>query len=190
MRWTRESTSVERAVLALEDRRFYAHGGIDWRFIPRIFRQVVTLKRPGGVSTIEQQLVRTLIERRERTVSRKSRELLLAWILAHRVSKKDIIHAYLAYAYMGYRLRGVDAPSRAVFGLDAIDLHEGEAALVASLLVYPVPKAVLQGCAGFPYDSAAGFISDAKRFSPRWARKVRRRMNYGLSIAPKIKQPR
>lgn len=190
LRRTSEFTHVERAIIALEDRRFYAHSGIDWMFIPRVFRQVATLKRPGGVSTIEQQLVRTLIERRERTISRKSRELLLAWILAHRASKRDIIHAYLAYAYMGYRLRGLDAPSRAVFGLDAIELHEEEATLVASLLVYPIPKSVIQGCGGFPYDSYAGFLSDAKRFSPRWARKVQRRINYGLAIAPKIKQPR
>jgi hypothetical protein len=190
LRGTERFTPIERAVLALEDRRFYRHSGIDWFFVPRLLRQLLTLKRPGGVSTIEQQLVRTFLERRERTVSRKSREMTLAWILAHRTSKKDIILAYLSNAYLGYRIRGVDEASHAIFGISAEELSLEQSTLIAAMLVYPLPKAVRHALADSVCSLPEDFLTLAASANSKWTKRVRRRMRYGLSVATKIKQPR
>lgn len=183
-------TPIERAFLALEDRRFYQHSGIDWFFIPRLARQIATFKRPGGVSTIEQQLVRTLLERRERTLSRKSREMILSWILAHRISKKDIILSYMSNAYLGYRLRGVDQVSRFIFNVDAKDLDLDQAMVVSSMLVYPMPKNVRNNIVGGVDVSANEFLFNTAQLNKKWNTRIRRRVRYGLAFASKIKEPR
>jgi len=174
-------TRIEKLTLALEDRWYYSHSGIDWRAVPRVIRQLVNFKRVGGVSTIEQQLIRTVLERRERTIRRKSRELVLAYILSHRMSKRDILRCYLAMAYFGYRLRGCDEVAQIMFSIDAPDLNREQAAFVASLLVYPMPSTVRFGASYlFPISNIDGFLDSASTFAPKWARRVRRRMRYGL----------
>jgi len=188
--WEGDETPLERLTLALEDRWFFEHSGIDFRAIPRVIRQLVTLKRVGGVSTIEQQLVRTLLERRERTVKRKSRELLLAWIISHRLSKRDILRTYLASAYFGYRLRGCDQVSELVFRKAASDLEIDEAAFVASLLVYPLPKSVCEAGEKLglhPVSDIRSYLETVSPTAPRWAKRVLRRLNYGLARLRKSK---
>ncbi len=183
-------TELERLTLALEDRYYLSHSGIDWRAIPRVVRQILSFKRIGGVSTIEQQLVRTVLERRERTLKRKSRELLLAWILSHRMSKRDMLRAYLSMAYFGYRLRGCDEVANYLFSLDAPELNREQAAFVASLLVYPMPSKVSQTGIAFglyPIQNLDGFLSAVTPQSPKWAERVRRRMSYGLAIVRNAK---
>lgn len=87
------TTNIERMTILLEDRRFFSHSGFDTWCIPRIIRRLISLKPVRGISTIEQQLVRTILSRRERTIRRKAREILLAWILTHRKSKREILRA-------------------------------------------------------------------------------------------------
>ena len=177
-------TELERLTLALEDRWYYSHSGIDWRAVPRIGRQILSLKRIGGVSTIEQQLIRTVVERRERTIKRKSRELLLAWILSHRLSKRDTLRSYLAMAYFGYRLRGCEEVAQLLFHTDAPALDIEQAALVASLLVYPIPSTIIFDTYYlYPISKIDVFLQVASTISPKWAARVRRRMRYGISIA-------
>lgn len=188
--WEDDDSELERLTLALEDRWFFEHSGIDLRAVPRVIRQIVSLKRVGGVSTIEQQLVRTLLERRERTLKRKSREMMLAWIISHRMAKRDILRAYLATAYFGYRLRGCDQVSDFVFGKPASDLESEEAAFVASLLVYPLPKVVREfgeASALYPVGDLRSFLKAASPIAPRWGRRVHRRLNYGLARVRKAK---
>lgn len=182
--WADEDTEIEGLTLALEDRWFYAHSGVDLRAIPRVVRQLVTFKRVGGVSTIEQQLVRTLLERRERTIKRKSRELILAWVISHRVPKRDILRTYLSTAYFGYRLRGCDEASDLLFSKPASDLTKSEASFVASLLVYPLPKMVRQFAesrALHPVEDILLYLDAVAPNAPRWSKRVRRRWNYGLA---------
>lgn len=178
-------TEIERLTLLLEDRRFYQHNGFDPWCIPRVVRQALTFKRIGGVSTIEQQLVRTILSRRERTVRRKSREILLAWILTHRKSKREILRSYLSTAYFGYRLRGCDEASRLLFGKNAGDLNSEQAAFIASLLVYPLPKVIILAAACsamLPIAETGTYLRQTAIVAPRWSRRVRRRINYGMAL--------
>jgi hypothetical protein len=188
--WAEGTTEIERLTLLLEDRRYYTHAGFDWRCLPRMVRQGLTFKRLGGTSTIEQQLVRTILGRRERTVRRKSREILLAWILTHRKTKREVLRAYISTAYLGYRLRGVDDAARLLFAKDAAELVVEEAAFVASLLVYPLPKIVrLQAETRSlqPLQNWNSYWDFARQIAPRWARRVRRRMIYGVALRGKAK---
>lgn len=183
--WHDGHSEIERLTLLLEDRRYYRHSGFDPWCIPRVVRQALTFKRIGGVSTIEQQLVRTILSRRERTIRRKSREILLAWILTHRKSKREILRAYLATAYYGYKLRGCDETARLLFGENAGDLAIEPAAMLASMLVYPLPKAIKQnaGCqAALPVQDLSAFLDTCGAITPKWAKKIRRRVNYGVAL--------
>jgi len=180
-------TELELAVLLLEDRRFYRHGGFEVRSVPRVARQILTLKRIGGVSTIEQQLVRTLVGRRERTIRRKSREIILAVILSMRMAKRDILRIYLSTAYMGYRVRGCDEAAQLISGLDAPDLSFDRAALIAALLVYPLPRSVRDGM-HLPVTSPWDFFERAADTDGKWTRRIKRRFNYCLSLRAKTKE--
>lgn len=185
-----ETTEFERITLLLEDRRFFKHSGFDIKCIPRMMRQALTFKRIGGVSTIEQQLVRTILARRERTVRRKAREILLAWILSHRKDKQEILRAYLATAYFGHKLRGCDQAARLFFGKDAGEIEGASAAMVASLLVYPLPKKIRELAIAqqmLPTSDATHFLDYASKTEPKWARRVKRRMNYGLALRRQTK---
>lgn len=177
-------TEIERLTLALEDRYFFRHAGIDWRCLPRVTRQLITLKRVGGVSTIEQQLVRTILERRDRTIRRKFRELMLAWILSHRMAKRDILRTYLSTAYFGYRLRGCDEASKLLYSFNSPDLNAEQAAFIASLLVYPLPKVARQKAEQselHPVTNHAAYLDALSAVAPTWAKRIGRRMAYGLA---------
>ena len=102
---------VEALVVA-EDRRFFAHSGVDARAVLRaIVRTIFARKREGG-STIEQQLVRTITNSRAPTLRRKLREWVLASHLAACVSKEDTARLYLSVAYFGARMNGLSAACR------------------------------------------------------------------------------
>lgn len=177
-----------QCVLALEDRHFYRHGGIDPRFLPRLARQLLTGKRIGGISTIEQQYVRTYLNRKERTFGRKFNEWVLAWLLAHRADKQDILVSYLSCAYMGYKLTGLQAAAELVFGKDVGELDVNEASLLSSFLVYPLPKVVrkrAEGEAWFPVQDTQEFLEKISCDAPMWASKVRRRSKYALRLVGK-----
>ena len=92
---------LARAVVAIEDRRFYEHGGIDLRGMTRAaWRSLASRKREGG-STISQQLARMLYLSPERTVKRKVQEAVLALWLERQLGKEQILVRYLNTAYFG-----------------------------------------------------------------------------------------
>lgn len=188
--WAEGTTEIERMTLLLEDHRFHRHSGFDVWCIPRVLRQVISLKRVGGISTIEQQLVRTILSRRERTIRRKAREVLLAWILAHRKSKREILRAYLATAYFGYRLRGCDEAAQLLFKKPADELSIEQCAFVASMLVYPLPKQVRYSPSCqvlLPIQDMSLYLKRASEIAPRWPDRIRRRIAYGRRLRSNAK---
>jgi penicillin-binding protein 1A len=126
------------AVLAIEDRRFYHHFGVD----PiGLARAMITNLRRGGVvqggSTLTQQLAKNLFLTNERTYKRKAQEVLLAFWLESRFSKKEILSLYLNRVYFGRGAWGVEAASQRYFGKPATALNLGESAMIAGLLKAP-----------------------------------------------------
>jgi penicillin-binding protein 1A len=129
---------VPKAFIAIEDRRFYSHHGVD----PLgIMRAVVAdiLHRGGtqGGSTITQQLAKNLFLTQERTISRKLQEVALAFWLEHKFTKAQIIELYLNRVYFGSGAYGVEAAAQRYFGKSARQLTLAEAALLAGLVQSP-----------------------------------------------------
>lgn len=184
-------STFEHFVLLLEDRRFFRHFGIDIWCVPRVLKMLVTFNAVRGVSTIEQQLIRTILRHRERTISRKAQELFLAWALTYRITKRDILRAYLGMAYFGYRLRGCDRVALDVFSCRASELNEVQSAFVASLLVYPLPKAVQQLAAEkglHPVQDVATYVEASRAVAPIWATRIMRRFSYGITLFNEAKK--
>ena len=123
---------VER-LLAIEDKRFYNHSGVD---IPAVFRALKTWHRAGeplsGASTITMQLVRQ-VEPRSRTLNSKVIESLRALQLEFWLSKREILEAYLTHIPYGGNIEGIEAASRVYFGKEADQLTDGEIALLIAL---------------------------------------------------------
>jgi penicillin-binding protein 1A len=126
------------AALAIEDRRFFFHWGID---PVGLTRAIVANLRSGrvvqGGSTITQQLAKNIILNSERTLSRKIEELVLALWLEMRLSKPDILELYLNRVYFGAGVYGVEAAARRFFEKGARELTVSEAAVLAGLLKAP-----------------------------------------------------
>ena len=125
------------ATLAVEDRRFYEHPGVD---AVGLIRALGTNAESGdasqGASTIEMQLVRNLYlsdERTERTLARKVKEALAAVELDKRFSKEELLEAYLNVVFYGNRAYGAEAAAQTYFGKSARDLNLAEASLLAGL---------------------------------------------------------
>ncbi len=134
----RVSPWMPKATVAIEDRRFYSHGGIDPQGIARA---VLADARAGsfvqGGSTITQQLVRNLYISNERTVQRKLKEACLAIKLNEAWSKKRILETYLNQVYYGNLAYGIEAAAQTYFSKTARSLTLPEAALLAGLTQAP-----------------------------------------------------
>jgi penicillin-binding protein 1A len=123
-----------KAFLATEDRRFYDHGGVDFRGTLRA--AVANLKSGGraeGGSTITQQLARNLFLDFEKTYTRKAKEAMLAFWLEGRYSKDDILSLYLNRIYFGAGAYGVESAAKTYFNKSARDVTLAEAAMLAGL---------------------------------------------------------
>ena len=127
-------------VLVLEDRRFFEHGVVDFKALLRVSYKIVFCQVLEGASTIDMQLVRTATGYRDRTLTRKLYEMLLATLIQFRYSKVTILRSYLDIAYFGWRLRGAESAAWTVYGTGTVSLDLDQAAFVASMLVYPLPK--------------------------------------------------
>jgi penicillin-binding protein 1A len=140
------------AMVAVEDRRFRSHPGIDPIGTARAFWLRLTEGhwRQGG-STITQQLARNIFLNNDRTFTRKLREGILALALEWRFSKDQILELYLNRVYFGGGAYGIDAASRRFFGHSATELSVPEAAIVAGLVKAPSnysPTADLEAARG------------------------------------------
>jgi penicillin-binding protein 1A len=131
---SRTSPWVQKGTIAIEDKRFYQHGGVDYLGIARAFwRDVSAGKVVQGGSTITQQLVRNLYVGQERTFQRKIKEACLAIKLSRRWSKDRILQTYLNTVYYGNHAYGIEAASETYFSKPAKELNLRQAALLAGL---------------------------------------------------------
>jgi penicillin-binding protein 1A len=125
---------MRNATIAIEDRRFYSHGGVDYEGIARaLWRDVTQGKVVEGGSTLTQQLVRNLYISRERTVSRKLREACLAIQLSRKWPKDRILRSWMNTVYFGNHAYGIEAAAQTYFSKHAKALNLPEAALLAGL---------------------------------------------------------
>jgi penicillin-binding protein 1A len=125
---------VPQAFIAIEDRRFYEHSGVDRM---AILRAVLANLRAGetvqGASTISQQLARNLFLTPEQSINRKLREMVLASRIERKLTKDEILEMYLNRVYLGDQAFGIDAAARRYFGVPASRLTLPEAAMMAGL---------------------------------------------------------
>ncbi|MFQ5467590.1 MAG: transglycosylase domain-containing protein, partial [Kiloniellaceae bacterium] len=130
--------ALPHAVLAIEDRRFYDHPGIDFIGLARAAWANLRAGRiVEGGSTITQQLAKNLFLSPERTVKRKVQEMLLAFWLEQSFTKDQILGLYLNRVYLGAGTYGVDAAARRYFGKPASEVNLYESAVLAGLLKAP-----------------------------------------------------
>jgi penicillin-binding protein 1A len=123
-----------RATVAIEDKRFYEHGGVDYLGIARAaWKDVTAGKVLQGGSTITQQLVRNLYTGQERTFGRKLKEACLAIKLANKWPKDEILDEYVNTVYYGNHAYGIEAASQTYFSKHAKQLTLAQAALIAGL---------------------------------------------------------
>jgi len=131
-------TYVPRAFVAIEDRRFYEHYGIDPLGIGRaVVANVMHRGVAQGGSTLTQQLAKNLFLTQERTITRKLQEALLAIWLERKFTKTQILELYLNRVYFGSGSYGIEQASLRYFGKSARALSIGEAAMLAGLVKSP-----------------------------------------------------
>ncbi|MEO5357628.1 MAG: PBP1A family penicillin-binding protein [Nitrospirae bacterium YQR-1] len=128
---------VKKAFIAVEDVRFYKHFGVDFaRVIKAFIENIKAGTIVQGGSTITQQLAKMLFLKPEKSISRKVKEVAIAFQIERRYTKDEILSLYLNQAYFGTRTYGIEAASFTYFGKKTEELTIGEAALLAA-----IPKA-------------------------------------------------
>jgi penicillin-binding protein 1A len=129
---------VPKAFIAIEDRRFYEHYGVDPYGIARaLIANVLHRGVSQGGSTITQQLAKNLFLTQERTIRRKLQEVLLALWLERKFSKTQILELYLNRVYFGSGAYGIEQAAQRYFGKSAKQITLAEAALLAGLVRAP-----------------------------------------------------
>jgi penicillin-binding protein 1A len=135
---SRISRNLVNAIIAVEDQRFYEHGGVD---VVRVLGAAVSNLRAGnkaqGGSTLTQQLARQAFLTRDKTYRRKLKEVVVAARLEREFSKNEILELYLNKVYFGDGYYGAEAASLGFFGKHAADLTVAEAAMLAGLVKSP-----------------------------------------------------
>ena len=121
------------AVLAIEDARFYSHGGVDYKGLMRAALANLGRVKSQGASTITMQVARNVYLSSEKTFTRKLYEVLLTFKLEHLLSKDQILEIYMNQIFLGNRAYGFAAASEAYFGKPMKDLTIAEAAMLAGL---------------------------------------------------------
>ncbi|MBG6221989.1 MULTISPECIES: penicillin-binding protein 1A [unclassified Janthinobacterium] len=124
---------MKKAVLAIEDDRFYEHGGVDYLGITRAAVHNLMGGAKQGASTITQQVARNFFLSSEQTLKRKAYEVLLAWKIEKNLSKDQILEVYMNQIYLGQRAYGFASAAQIYFGKHIQDLTVAEAAMLAGL---------------------------------------------------------
>jgi len=159
---------MKQAVLAIEDARFYQHGGVDYIGMVRAALANLGRIKSQGASTITMQVARNVYLSSEKTYTRKIYEILLTFKLEHLLSKDQILEIYMNQIFLGNRAYGFAAASEAYFGKPLQKLSIAEAAMLAGL-----PKA----------PSAYNPISNPKRARARQLYIVERMLDNGFITA-------
>jgi penicillin-binding protein 1A len=124
---------MKQAILAAEDERFYQHGGVDYLSVARAALANLASGSQQGAGTITMQVARNFFLTREKTVTRKLREVLLAWKIEANLSKDEILELYVNQIFLGQRAYGFAAASQIYFGRPLKDVSVAEAAMLAGL---------------------------------------------------------
>jgi penicillin-binding protein 1A len=125
---------LQQAFLAAEDDRFFQHPGVDWQGLTRAALAVIATGEPAqGGGTITMQVARNFFLGREKTISRKVREIFLALRIEHLLSKQEILDLYFNKIFLGQRAYGVGAAAEVYFGKLVGELSLAEMALIAGL---------------------------------------------------------
>ena len=161
-------TVVKDAVLAIEDARFFQHGGIDYKGMMRAVLANLGRVKSQGASTITMQVARNVYLSSEKTFTRKIYEILLTFKLEHLLTKDQILEIYMNQIYLGNRAYGFAAASEAYFGKPLKSVSIAEAAMLAGL-----PKA----------PSAYNPISNPKRARSRQLYIIERMQEIGYITA-------
>ncbi|MBA4143539.1 MAG: penicillin-binding protein 1A [Nitrosospira sp.] len=165
---------LKQAILAAEDDRFYQHGGVDYTGVLRAAYSNFTSGgvRQGG-STITMQVARNFFLTKEKTLTRKFSEALLAFKIEHSLSKDEILELYFNQIYLGQRAYGFAAAAQVYFGKTLNDINLAEAAMLAGL-----PKA----------PSRFNPVVNPKRAKTRQLYVLRRMHELGYISSPEFKE--
>ena len=172
---TRLDPLTPAAFVAIEDRRFYRHWGIDPRAIGRAM--VANIRAHGvrqGGSTITQQLAKTNFLSSDRSFRRKAQEVIIAFWLEAWLTKQEILSRYLSSVYFGDGVYGLRAASHHYFGRDPDHLSLGQSAMLAGLVQAPSRLAPTHNLAGAQKRSrlVLAAMADTKIISPARARQA------------------
>ena len=164
---------MKDAVLAIEDARFYEHGGVDYKGVVRAALANLGQLKSQGASTITMQVARNVYLTSEKTYTRKIYEMLLTFKLEHLLSKDQILEIYMNQIFLGNRAYGFASAADTYFGKPMKDLSVAEAAMLAGL-----PKA----------PSAYNPISNPKRARVRQLHIIDRMLENGFITAAQAKE--
>jgi penicillin-binding protein 1A len=164
---------LKDAVLAVEDARFYGHGGVDAKGVARAMLVNLTGRGREGASTITMQVARNVYLSSERTLSRKTHEMLLALQLERELTKDQIFEIYLNQIYLGQRAYGFAAAAETYFGKPLQHITLAEAAMLAGL-----PKA----------PAAANPVANPRRARERQLHVIHRMKETGVISAEQAQQ--
>ena len=129
---------LKQAVVSVEDKRFYSHGGIDpWGALRALWADLRGKRVVQGGSTITQQYVKNVYTSGERTLARKIREAVLASQLDRKVTKDEILYRYLSNIYLGGGAYGIGAAAESYFKKPVNQLNASESAMIAGLISAP-----------------------------------------------------
>src|SRR5208337_2250823 len=134
--------NLVQAVLAIEDRRFFEHSGVNyWRLMEAVFHDLTTGQKQQGGSTLTMQLARGFFLSPEKRIKRKIIEIVITFQLEHRFTKKQIFEMYANQINLGQRgsfaINGVGEAAQAYFGKDMRQLDLAESALLAGIIQSP-----------------------------------------------------
>lgn len=128
---------MQNAVLAIEDARFFSHGGVDYLGVIRAGLANLGRSRSQGASTITMQVARNVYLSNEKTYTRKIYEILLTFKLEHSLSKEQILEIYMNQIFLGNRAHGFSAAAETYFGKPLKSISIAEAAMLAGVPKFP-----------------------------------------------------
>lgn len=136
---------VWQSIVAIEDKRFFAHGPVDMRGIARaMLSNMVRGRIAAGGSSITQQTAKNVFLSREKKISRKVQELILSYWLENRFDKRQILDLYMNRVSLVGGMRGIDAASRVMFQTPAAEMSIAQAAQIAAMLKAPTTYSPLK----------------------------------------------
>jgi penicillin-binding protein 1A len=163
----------KQALLAIEDSRFYEHGGVDFKGVARAVIADLTGGLKQGASTITMQVARDFFLTREKVFSRKLTEVMLAYKIERALSKDQILELYMNQVYLGQRAYGFSSAARIYFGKSLKDVSLAQAAMLAGLPQAP---------------STVNPVANPKRAQARQRLVLKRMRDLGFITEAQLKQ--